>query len=296
MGFTYTSAIACVQKWFPHKKGFVTGIIVSALGFGGVIFTPIVENLISTFGGIGTGEPRTFMVLSAVFLCVCTIGSFFLKNPPAGYMADAVASNKRAVADSLSPSQIIKTPQFYLVTFALLLACMGGLMMMAFARPIAVAKGLEATATIGVLAISMFNSLGRLFWGMASDKLGRKNTIMILLSGTAILSLFVNAAQGNFVFVLIALIGLFFGGFLSCFPALTADLFGPKHMATNYGFVLLGFGVGAIVSSQIAGHFKNIAAQDINLMFPAFVIASCCAVIGIVLMLILRKLQAAKKR
>jgi OFA family oxalate/formate antiporter-like MFS transporter len=50
----------------------------------------------------------------------------------------------------------------------------------------------------------------------------------------------------------------------------------------------LGFGGGAIVSSQIAGHYKNIAATDINLMFPAFVIASCCAVAGIVIMLILK--------
>jgi len=296
MGFTYTPAIACVQKWFPHKKGFVTGIIVSALGFGGVVFTPIVAALISVFGGIGVGEPPTFMVLSAVFLCTCTIGSIFLKNPPAGYMANLPVSNKRATAaESLSPSQIIKTPEFYLITVTLLLACMGGLMMMAFARPIAVAKGLEETATIGVLAISMFNSVGRLFWGIVSDKLGRKNTIFVLLSGSAVLSLFVNAAQGYFVFVLIALIGLFFGGFLSCFPALTADLFGPKHMASNYGFVLLGFGIGAIVSSQIAGHFKNLAVDDINRMFPAFVIASCCAAAGIILMLIL-KARRAKKR
>jgi len=296
MGFTYTPAIACVQKWFPHKKGFVTGIIVSALGFGGVIYTPIVESLILSFGGPGTGEPLTFRVLSAVFLAICTLGSLFLRTPPAEYMANLPVSNKRPAAVSLSPSQIIKTPQFYLITITLLLACMGGLMMMAFARPIAVAKGLEASATIGVLAISMFNSLGRLFWGMASDKLGRKNTIIILLSGTAILSLFVNAAEGYFVFVLIALIGLFFGGFLSCFPALTADLFGPKHMATNYGFVLLGFGIGAIVSSQIAGHFKNIAVHDINLMFPAFVIASCCAVVGIILMVILKAKYGSKKR
>ena len=161
-------------------------------------------------------------------------------------------------------------------------------MMIGFAKPIAVAKGLGATATIGVLAISMFNSIGRLLWGMVSDKLGRKNTIIILLSGTTILSLFVNLAEGYWIYALIALIGLFYGGLLSNFPSLTADIFGAKYMATNYGFVLLGFGLGAIISSQIAGHYKNIAVNDISLMFPAFVIASCCAVVGIVLILILK--------
>jgi OFA family oxalate/formate antiporter-like MFS transporter len=124
---------------------------------------------------------------------------------------------------------------------------------------------------------------------MISDKLGRINTIFILLSGTTIFSLLIILAENYWVYVLIALIGLFYGGFLSNFPALTADLFGAKHMASNYGLVLLGFGVGAIISSQIAGYYKNVAATNINLMFPAFVIASCCAALGIVLMLILKR-------
>ena len=54
--------------------------------------------------------------------------------------------------DSLSPGQVLKDPRFYIITFSLMLACMGGLMMIGFAKPIAVAKGLAETATIGVLA------------------------------------------------------------------------------------------------------------------------------------------------
>ncbi|MCL2638475.1 MAG: OFA family MFS transporter [Oscillospiraceae bacterium] len=293
MGFTYSTTIACAQKWYPHKKGFVTGIIVSSLGFGGVVFTPIVEMLIEKFGGQEIGEPNTFIVLSVIFLVVCTAGGLLLKNPPDGYMADKASAGAAPAAVSLTPTQMLRTPKFYLVTGSLLLACMGGLMMIGFAKPIAVAKGLEATAMYGVLAISMFNSLGRLVWGMISDKLGRINTIILLLSGTTVLSLLVNMAESWWIYVLIACIGFFYGGFLSNFPSLTADLFGAAHMATNYGFVLLGFGTGAIVSSQIAGYYRNIAAEagDINLMFPAFIIASCCSAAAIVLMIILRKLS-----
>jgi OFA family oxalate/formate antiporter-like MFS transporter len=296
MGFSYSTTIACVQKWYPHKRGFVTGIIVASLGFGGVIFTPIVESLIISFGGDGMGEQRTFMVLSVIFLAVCSIGSTFLKNPPEGYMTTNTASAiTLKIAEDVPPSQMLKNIKFYLITAALFLACMGGLMMIGFAKPIAVAKGLEATATIGVLAISMFNSIGRLVWGMVSDKLGRKNTIIILLCGTAILSLFMKAATGNWVFVLIAIIGFFYGGFLSTFPSLTAELFGPKHMASNYGFVLLGFGAGAIVSSQIAGYYRDVAADNIDLMFPAFVIASCCAAFSILLITMLKVIRKKER-
>ena len=296
MGFTYSTTIACAQKWYPHKKGLVSGIIVASLGLGGVLFTPIVESLITTFGGRGVGETRTFMVLSAVFLTVCTIGSIFLKNPPEGYMSDKVAPGAAAsTAKSYTTREMLKTPQFYLTTFIYMLACMGGLMMMGFAKPIAEAKGLIETATIGVLAITLTNSMGRLLWGMISDKLGRINTILVLLTGTAVLSLFVNAAEGNWVFVLIAFIGFFYGGTIGTYPSLTADLFGPKYMATNYGAVLLGFGSGAIISSQIAGHYRNIAADNIDLMYPAFVIASCCAAAGIVMTLIVRAMIKVKQ-
>lgn len=284
MGFTYSTTIACSQKWFPHKKGFVTGLIVSALGFGGVIFTPIIESLIKKFGGPKVGEPKTFLVLSIIFLVVCTVGGMFLKNPP----EDKTTASASTQSEGMSPGQILKDPRFYLITVSLMLACMGGLMMIGFAKPIAVAKGLESTATIGVLIIAMFNSIGRLFWGMASDKIGRKKTIIILLIGSAISSILVSQANGYFIYILIAMIGFFYGGFLSNFPSLTADLFGPKHMATNYGLVLLGFGVGAVASSYIAGYYKNIASQDISLMSPAFFIAAGCALFAVVLMLLLK--------
>ena len=293
MGFAYTTTIACAQKWYPHKKGLITGIIVTGLGFGGVIFTPIIEWLIAQFGGFGAGELNTLMVLSGVFLVVCTIGSIFMVDPPEGYMAEKTTSTAvSATTRNFTPKEMLRTPQCYLVIVAFIFAVIGGLMMIGFARPIAVARGLEDTATIGVLAIALFNSVGRLFWGTISDKIGRINTLIILLVISGTFSLLVNTVQGYFIYVLIALIGFSFGGILSTFPALTSDLFGSKYMAGNYGFILLGFGAGAIISSQVAGHFANIsyAYDDINLMFPAFVIAASFAGLGLVIMFILKRM------
>lgn len=295
MGFTYSTTIGVAQKWFPDKRGLITGIIVASLGLGGLLFTPIVESLIVAFadGNPGTGELKSFFVLGVIFITVCTIGGYFIVNPredfkPKGFTPKVSAA---ITTISYSPKEMLKTPQFYLITGALFLACMGGLMMIGFAKPIAEARGMGEAAVIGVLVISMFNSVGRLFWGWVSDKLGRKNTILILLCATALMSLLVNVASGYFIFVIIGLIGFFYGGFLSNFPALTADYFGPKHVGHNYGIILLGFGAGAIISSYIAGHFKNVAADDINLMFPAFIIASVAAVVAIVLLVLLKPIK-----
>jgi OFA family oxalate/formate antiporter-like MFS transporter len=287
MGFIYCTTIACAQKWYPDKRGFITGVIVAALGFGGVITTPLVEWIISNFGNgvAGRGELISFRILSLIFIVVCTVGGWFIHNPPADYLPAGWAPKDAALAASinLKPSQALKTPQLYLLTLSLMLASMGGLMMIGFAKPIAVARGLAQTATIGVLAITLFNSLGRLFWGAVSDRFGRKKTIILLLALTAVLSLCVNIAAGYMIYVLIAAIGFAYGGFLSTFPSFTADLFGAKYNAANYGIVMVGFGTGAVISSYIAGYYKDIASADINLMFPAFVIASVAALCTILL-------------
>ena len=213
-------------------------------------------------------------------------------------MSEGMSVKAAAAAEKkkYTTTEMLKTPRFYLILITFMLACMGGQMMMGFAKPIASAKDLTEIATIGVLSITLTNSFGRLFWGMISDKLGRTNTILVLLSGAAVLSLFVNAVTGYWVFFLIALFGFFYGGVIGTFPSLTADLFGAKHMAANYGCVLLGFGAGAIVSMQVGGYFMNIVDRysDINRIFPAFIIASCCAAVGIVLMLVLKRMQRVK--
>ena len=291
MGFTYSTTIACAQKWYPERKGLVTGLIVSALGFGGVVFTPILEALIANFGGVAMGEQPTFRVLSVIFIVVCTIGGIFMKNPPesiAGAATQDTSANAVQAVPDLLPREVLRKKEFYIMAFAFMMACMGGLMMIGFAKPIAVAKGLAEVAMVGVLVISLCNSMGRLFWGTVSDRIGRKKTIIILLIGSGCMSLLVSAASGYWIFVLIGFIGFFYGGFLSNFPSLTADLFGAKHMATNYGMVLMGFGFGAVIASYIAGYFKNLASQNIDLMFPAFIIAAACAAVGVLLMLTLK--------
>ena len=297
MGFCYSPAIGCAQKWMPHKKGFITGIIVSSLGISGLIATPIAEKLINMFGGPGIGEFMAFRLIGIVFFIVCPISSMFIVNPSEEFSKkyEIKSTGNQKTVKSYSPSEVLKMPAFYILTLSLMLACMSGLMMIGFAKPIAVAKGLASTAIIGVIVISISNAAGRLFLGIISDKLGRLPIVFVLLAGTMIISLLVNIADGYTIYILIAFIGFFYGGFLSIYPSLTSDMFGPKYFAINYGMVLVGFGMAAIISSYIAGYFKNIAKDDISLMTPAFIIASICSAVSIILVIFLNKLKNKHK-
>lgn len=285
MGTTYTTTIAVCQKWFPDKRGLITGIIVSALGFGGLVFTPLASSLIKS-----KGVMATFSWFAAIFVVVTTICAFFIKNPPADYKPEGwtpPAPKAGAVkVHHFTPGEVLRTPQFYLVTFALMTASAAGLMVIPFAKILGTSGGLSPeVAATGVMIISGFNSFGRLFWGWISDKLGRKNTLLLLMLLAGISILFVASAKSYLMLVMIGLVGFSYGGFLGVFPALTADYWGTKNMGVNYGMVLLGFGIGAVASSYVAGYFKDLTG---GFVIP-FIVASVAAFLGAILIFFVKQ-------
>jgi OFA family oxalate/formate antiporter-like MFS transporter len=284
MGTTYSTTIACCQKWFPDRRGFITGVIVSALGFGGLVFTPIAQMLIKQ-----TGVLPTFMWLGVIFIVVCTLGGLFITNPPAGFAPagwtpPAPKPGARHGQD-FTPLDVLKTPQFYLVIATFMLATAAGLMVIPFAKVLGLNGGLSpAAATFGVMVIAMCNSFGRLFWGWMSDKVGRKNTLLMLTLLAGISILFVAAAQSYLILALIGVVAFSYGGFLGTFPAITADYWGMKNMGVNYGMVLLGFGIGAVASAFVAGYYKDVKGD----FTTPFIIASIAAFTATVLVLFLK--------
>jgi len=287
MGMAYTTTIATCQKWFPDKRGMVTGIIVSALGFGGLIFTPIAEILINRFNVL-----KTFAIFGGLFIVVTVIGSLFIKNPPEGYKPAGwtpPVSKQGVNAHNYTPSQVLKTPQFYMVAIAFMFATAAGSMMIPMAKILGLqpSSGLTKEAAVaGVMIIAGCNSFGRLFWGWASDKLGRRKTILILMVLACISIISISFTSGYLMLAVIAVIGFSYGGFLGVFPALTADFWGPKYVATNYGMILFGFGIGAVASSFTVAYLSQTKAFS-----TAFLIAGIASVLGFIIMFALKAPQ-----
>jgi len=279
MGMTYTTTIAVCQKWFPDRRGLITGIIVSALGFGGLVFTPVANALMDS-----AGVMATFQWFALIFLVVTVVCGLIIKNPPQGYKPDGwtppAPKEGAAIRQDLTPGQTLKTPQYYMVTLAMLLACAAGLMVIPFAKILGTDGGLTPeVAAVGVMVISGFNSAGRLFWGWVSDRLGCKRTLIILMVIAAAAAPVAALVKGAWVLVLIGAVGFSYGGFLGVFPAITSEYFGIRNMGMNYGMVMLGFSIGAVASAYVAAYFKELSG---GFLVP-FLIASAAAAVAAVL-------------
>lgn len=254
IGTAYVCPLATCLKWFPDKRGLITGLAVGGFGAASVIFTPVSESLLKSFS-----VDQAFMILSMIYLVVVTAGSQLLEVPPSGYKPagwnpPAAAAGSKAGGD-FSPGQMMKTVQFYIIWFMYLFGAAAGLMLIGNAKNLALDfAAMEAsTAALIVMVIGIFNAAGRLVWGIVSDKLGQVNTLIVLYAATALTFVYLgmgSISSSSFMIAACA-IAFCFGGFLAVFPSLNASYYGTANVGTNYGIIFFAYGLGAVLGMQL---------------------------------------------
>lgn len=291
IGAAYVCPLATCVKWFPDKKGFITGLAVAGFGAGGLVFAPVARSLIASVGVL-----KTFTVLGVIFAVLVVLCAQLLRNPPPGYKpagwTPPTTGATAVSARDYTTGEMLGTPQFYLIWLTYLAGCAAGLMVIGFAKTIASSAGLaEGMATAAVMIVSVFNALGRLTWGTVSDRLGRVPTLLVIFVICGLTMLFLNQMKMNMALVGVSLVGFCFGGYLALYPSLTADYFGTRNLGMNYGTVFLAYGTGAIVGPLLAGKINDLTGG----FAQAFLIAGVmCLVAAVLTFLIKPPRQVAK--
>ena len=258
-GFGYATPIPVLSKWFPDKRGLAVGFAVAGYGAGSALIGLFGPKLLRAYGWRGT-----FVALGVTYFIACTIAAFLLKNPVAGWKpagwSPAPASKVTATTYDYRPGEMVKTRQFPLMWVAYCLGASAGLMTISQLIPFAKSVGLPATAATLALLIAAFgNATGRILSGAISDKMGRLQTlrVMIFISALA-MPIIGNVKSLTFVYAMIIVVYYCFGTLLSVFPSTTADFFGTKNLGINYGWVFTAYAVAGIVGPMIGGYmFKT---------------------------------------
>ena len=283
VGVAYGVPIATLVKWFPDKRGLITGLAVGALGFGSIFFTQAGYYFM---GSIGVME--TFVVLGVIIFVGVLLGALLMKPAPDGYAPPgwtpppAKARSIRSVYD-FTPGEMLRTPQYYAIFLMYMFICICALGMMGHASPIGQAIAhltpLEASSIVSLMGL--FNSGGRIIMGGASDKYGRMRSLCLLfvLTGTAMIVMQYMDTYALYALAACA-VAFSFGGSTGIFPSITADVFGPKFVGINYGIILLSYGLGGVVGPIMMAKIKEFTGDNYSM---GFIIGAVVCVLGIIL-------------
>jgi MFS family permease len=270
MGFGYSSATPPALKWFPPAKtGMIAGIVVAGFGLASIYIAPLASYLLNNFG------IQQSMLYFGIGFTVVVIGlSNFLENPPQGYVPGgapvAGSAVKKTVAVDMSPSQLLSTAEFYILWTLFFINSGAGLMVIGSIAGMA-KKSMGANAFIVVAVMAIGNAGGRVIAGLVSDKIGRRNTLLLVFLFQACLmiaAVFVTGGMATPVLLILlaTFIGFNYGAGLCLFPSYAKDLWGLKNFGINYGCLFTAWGVGGLVLVRLAEMLK-VKTGDFNNCF-----------------------------
>jgi OFA family oxalate/formate antiporter-like MFS transporter len=258
IGLGYIVPVATLIKWFPDKRGFITGIAVAGFGAGALLTAPIAKQLVS-----GVGLFPTFAILGVLYLVMVVAAAFFMKNPPEGWTPEGWEPPEEEEEGTSERSGVdydlggaLKTWQWFALWALLFLNVTAGIAIISEADPIAqevsgVAPWLAAWL---VSIISIANGAGRFLWAWLSDAIGRKWVFLTMyLLQAALFFLIPIIGPGSFVAlaILCFIIVSCYGGGFGTMPAFNADYFGSKNVGTIYGLMITAWGFGGVLGPQI---------------------------------------------
>lgn len=313
LGLGYVTPVATVAKWFPDKKGMVTGMVIMGFGLGALfmskIFAPLLMdvshgNLVMVFGVLGL-----FFSITAA-----GVGSF-LANPPEGFVPPAsevsrsgapVAPTIAREAETLTVSECLLSWKFMVMWLVFFFNILAGISIISFQsqlmqdlckaiNPSLSAAVLSAYGATLIAASSLFNGIGRLFWGTISDRLGRLSAFRVLIGGQIVVFGLLMVTRNPWVFgCLICYVLLCYGGGFGTMPSLVLDVFGIRRMAVVYGAILTAWSAAGIIGPQIVATLKDHYPQTASMY--CFGIGAVGLVVGLLLSLLVDDKPLVKER
>jgi OFA family oxalate/formate antiporter-like MFS transporter len=270
-GFGYAVPVATLIRWFPDKRGLVTGLAVMGYGFGSFLMGNIGPRLI-----LSVGVAQTFLIWGVVSLVVVLCAVLFMHNPPAGWSVTVRRESSLAeVRDKTAflYSQALRTPQLWILWLILFLNVTAGLGLISQLSPMAQdvirseagvalnAGRMESIAIVSGMIVAIgavFNGIGRLGWSWISDAWGRKQVFVIICLSQAAGYFLLAQSMSTMVFtVLVCYLLACYGGTLASMPAFAADEFGSVHIGKIYGTIFTACGLAGLAGPYLFARVKT---------------------------------------
>src|ERR1700730_7460926 len=259
LGLGYIVPVAVLVKWFPDRRGLITGIAVGGFGAGALITAPVATRLIQSVGVLST-----FAYLGIGYLVVTIISGAFMQNPPDGWKPEswsptASQTSQRAGHD-FTLNEALKTWQWYALWLLLFLNTCAGISVISQEAPIfqelTGASAIVAAGMVGLASIG--NAAGRVFWAWVSDLITRRATFAVMFVLQVLLFWFLPSIVTVTLMTIVTFVVLMcYGGGFGTMPAFAADYFGPKNVGPIYGLMLTAWGFASAFGPLLIAHMRE---------------------------------------
>ena len=276
-GMAYITPLSMVTKWFPDRRGLAGGLVAGGFGLGAFLYNQIVPRLAgfhaaaSHAGGSAaalmtpadvTAVMHVFVGSGCVYLVVGLLAASLFRNPP---QAAAARGGAVPLHDAgLRPAQVIRTRQFYLLWLQLFANVIAGITIISNAVLILQDLTHLPSGTIAPLfgLVSLFNALGRVFWGAVSDRIGCRLTFVVMFAvQAAVLLSLVDVHDLPVALAGFGVILLCCGGGFGTMPSYNAECFGTRFMGLNYGLILSAWGFAGLVGPLLMARAKDLTGS-----------------------------------
>jgi MFS transporter, OFA family, oxalate/formate antiporter len=279
IGLGYVTPMTTVIKWFPDRRGQLTGIVAMGFGLGAfvlsVLLAPILMHMLA--GNL----TLVFAALGAILGSVAIASAALLKNPPEGYLPQGFVAAAQKESQSEGPyaraeqeadlplRDYLLAGQYAIMWFVFFLNITAGISIISFLSPLYQDiwrldhPTLERTVLAGygatlIAVSSLFNGLGRIAWGAVSERLGRLNTFRVLFATQLVVFGLLMTEHNPWVFAaLVCYVLSCFGGGFAIMPSMVSDVYGTKRMSRLYGVILTAWSAAGVVGPLMVASIKD---------------------------------------
>lgn len=272
--FTFTPLISLLVSWFPAKKGLVIGLATSGTGIGMLFSGMIVPYLGTVYSD--TGWRMSWGIFAIIGIVVFILTSFFIKDPPATHP-------EKIETKQISTSEVYKNRNVVIVGFIYGIIGITYLVQMIFIMSFMLESGLSTKLAGQLIALNGILSIfSGPIWGVISDKIGRRFSLIFTMSLTVISMLLPVFFPTIFGFTLhILILSSTFTGLFTLVQASSMDHVKPAEMPLAFSYVTFFFAVGQLIGPTIAGWL----IEDWGGFRSAFLFSSSILAIGLLLTL-----------
>jgi len=263
LGLGYIVPVATLVKWFPDRRGLITGIAVGGFGAGALITAPVASRLIQVVGVL-----PTFAYLGVGYFIIAIIAALFMQNPPEGWQPERWTPTEKEVSQRAGHdfvlSEALKTWQWWVLWLILFLNTCAGIAVISQEAPIfQELTGVTAVVAGGMVGVaSLGNGVGRVLWAWLSDLITRRATFAVMFIFQVGLFWFLPSITMPSVMTTITFIILMcYGGGFGTMPAFTADYFGPKNVGPIYGLMLTAWSFASVFGPLYIARMRETAGN-----------------------------------